>query len=99
MGRLAGQAMAGRTVSYDHLPFFILTCSSLDTRRLGRWMPVWKWWQTEGALSQGRDLLPRSGRVRGVLLRNIWEQVESATKLIAEAGPFSAKDLKDRLPA
>jgi 3-phenylpropionate/trans-cinnamate dioxygenase ferredoxin reductase component len=41
----------------------------------------------------------RDGRVRGVLLWNVWEQVDSARKLIAEAGPFRAEDLKGRLPA
>jgi hypothetical protein len=35
--------------------------------------------------------------LRGVLLWNDWEQVDSARKLIAEAGPFCAKDLKRRL--
>jgi len=34
-----------------------------------------------------------------VLLWNVWEQVEAARQLIAEPGPFTAKDLKDRLPA
>jgi hypothetical protein len=37
--------------------------------------------------------------VRGVLLWNVWDQVDSARKLIAEAGPFSAGDLRGRLPA
>jgi hypothetical protein len=33
-----------------------------------------------------------------VLLWNVWEQVEAARELIAEAGPFSAANLKGRLP-
>jgi hypothetical protein len=41
----------------------------------------------------------RNGRVRGVLLWNVWEQVDAARKLIAEAGPFRAEDLCGRLPA
>jgi hypothetical protein len=41
----------------------------------------------------------RDGRVRGVLLWNVWEQVEAARALIAEAGPFTVKELKGRLPA
>jgi transposase InsO family protein len=41
----------------------------------------------------------RDGRVRGVLLWNVWEQVDAARRLIAEAGPFRPADLKGRLPA
>ena len=41
----------------------------------------------------------RDGRVRGVLLWNVWEQVDSARWLVAEAGPFRSDDLKGRLPA
>jgi hypothetical protein len=40
----------------------------------------------------------KNDRVRGMLLWNVWEQVEAARKLIAEPGPFTIKDLKGRLP-
>jgi hypothetical protein len=38
------------------------------------------------------------GRVRGVLLWNVWGQVDEARKLIGEKGPFKPGDLKGRLP-
>jgi 3-phenylpropionate/trans-cinnamate dioxygenase ferredoxin reductase subunit len=41
----------------------------------------------------------RGGRVRGVLLWNVWEQADAARKLIAEVGPFRAEGLRGRLPA
>jgi 3-phenylpropionate/trans-cinnamate dioxygenase ferredoxin reductase subunit len=41
----------------------------------------------------------REGRVAGVLLWNVWEQVEAARELIAEPGPFEPGDLRGRLPA
>jgi 3-phenylpropionate/trans-cinnamate dioxygenase ferredoxin reductase component len=41
----------------------------------------------------------REGRVRGVLLWNVWEQVDAARRLIAEPGPFDAASLKGRLPS
>jgi len=41
----------------------------------------------------------RGGRVRGVLLWNVWEQVDNARRLIGQPGPFDAKTLKGRLPA
>jgi 3-phenylpropionate/trans-cinnamate dioxygenase ferredoxin reductase subunit len=39
------------------------------------------------------------GHVRGVLLRNMWEQVEAARQLLAEPGPFTTKNLKGRVLA
>ena len=41
----------------------------------------------------------QNDRVRGVLLWNVWEQVEAARELIAESRPFAVKDLEGRLPA
>jgi len=37
------------------------------------------------------------GRVRGVLLWNVWDTVPKARMLIAEPGPFAPDDLKERL--
>jgi hypothetical protein len=39
------------------------------------------------------------GRVLGVLVWNVGEQVDAARKLIAEPGPFRHESLKGRLPA
>jgi len=36
-------------------------------------------------------------RVRGVLLWNVWDKVPAATDLLAQPGPFTAKDLIGRL--
>ncbi|HMB08808.1 MAG TPA: hypothetical protein VKP69_34400 [Isosphaeraceae bacterium] len=41
----------------------------------------------------------RDGRVRGVLLRNVWEQVDAARHLIAEPGTIRPADLEGRVPA
>jgi len=37
------------------------------------------------------------GRVRGVLLWNVWDKVEAARALMMEKGPFKEKDLKGRI--
>jgi NADPH-dependent 2,4-dienoyl-CoA reductase/sulfur reductase-like enzyme len=100
MGRLAGQAMAGRTISYDHLPSFYSDLFELGFEAVGEvdarleTVADWKEPYREGVVYYLRD-----GRVRGVLLWNVWEQVDAARKLIAEAGPFRAEDLRGRLPA
>jgi NADPH-dependent 2,4-dienoyl-CoA reductase/sulfur reductase-like enzyme len=100
MGRLAGQAMAGRTVTYDHLPFFYSDLFELGYEAVGEvdsrleTVADWKEPYREGVVYYLRD-----GRVRGVLLWNVWEQVDAARKLIGEPGPFRPENLKGRLPA
>lgn len=39
-----------------------------------------------------------AGRVRGVLLWNVWDQVDAARALIAECGLLDAASLRGRLP-
>src|SRR5512142_354246 len=100
MGRMAGQAMAGRAVSYDHLPFFYSDLFELGYEAVGEvdsrleTVADWKEPYREGVVYYLRD-----GRVRGGLLWNVWEQVDAARSLIAEPGPFRPEDLKGRLPA
>jgi hypothetical protein len=54
-------------------------------------------WQEE-PFKKGVVYYLRDGRVRGVLLWNVWDQVDAARALIEEAGPFEAEELKGRLP-
>jgi NADPH-dependent 2,4-dienoyl-CoA reductase/sulfur reductase-like enzyme len=100
MGDLAGRAMAGETVSYDHLPSFYSDLFELGYEAVGEMdarletIADWKEPYREGVVYYLRD-----GRVRGVLLWNVWDQVDAARQLIAEPGPFNALNLKGRLPA
>lgn len=100
MGRMAGQAMAGRSITYDHQPFFYSDLFELGFEAVGEidaGLEVVADW-TE-PFRKGVVYYMRDGRVRGVLLWNIWDQVDAARKLIAAAGPFHASDLRGRLPA
>lgn len=54
----------------------------------------WKEQNKEGVIYYLKD-----NRVRGVLLWNVWGQVDAARALIGEPGPFTAANLKGRLPA
>jgi 3-phenylpropionate/trans-cinnamate dioxygenase ferredoxin reductase subunit len=100
MGRLAGQAMAGEPVRYDHLPFFYSDLFDLGYEAVGLLDPrldtAVDWDQP---YRKGVIYYLREGRVAGVLLWNVWEQVEAARELIAEPGPFEPGDLRGRLPA
>ena len=99
MGRMVGQAMAGRQVSYDHLPLFYSDLFDLGYEAVGetdsRLETVADW---KEPMREGVVYYLKGGRVRGVLLWNVWEQVEAARRLIAEPGPFDAHNLKGRLP-
>jgi len=100
MGRLAGLNMAGKSEPYHHLPFFYSDMFDLGYEAVGEvdarleTFADWKRPNEEGVI-----YYLQNDRVRGVLLWNVWEQVEAARQLIAERGPFTLKDLKDRLPA
>ncbi|MBZ5638281.1 MAG: NAD(P)/FAD-dependent oxidoreductase [Acidobacteriia bacterium] len=99
MGRAAGRAMAGSGEPYRHLPFFYSDLFELGYEAVGEIdsrleiVADWKEPHREGVV-----YYLRSGRVRGVLLWNVWEQVEAARRLIAEPGPFRPADLRGRLP-
>jgi NADPH-dependent 2,4-dienoyl-CoA reductase/sulfur reductase-like enzyme len=99
MGRTAGRNMAGAPERYDHLPFFYSDLFELGYEAVGELDPRletvqdWKEPYDEGVIYYLRD-----GRVRGVLLWNVWGQVDAARRLIGEPGPFRAENLKGRLP-
>ncbi|MGH7453142.1 MAG: NAD(P)/FAD-dependent oxidoreductase, partial [bacterium] len=99
MGRMAGQAMAGEPSAYHHLPFFYSDLFELGYEAVGELdsrmdiVSDWKEPYREGVVYYLQE-----GRVRGVLLWNVWGQVEAARRLIAEPGPFRPEDLKGRLP-
>ena len=99
MGDMAGRAMAGEAASYDHLPSFYSDLFELGYEAIGEMdarmetVSDWKQPYREGVVYYLRD-----GRVRGVLLWNVWDQVDAARRLIAEPGPFKSADLNGRLP-
>jgi 3-phenylpropionate/trans-cinnamate dioxygenase ferredoxin reductase subunit len=99
MGRHAGRAMAGHAAPYARLPFFYSDLFDLGYEAVGELDVTaetyadWREPYREGVVYYLRD-----GRVRGVLLWTVWDQVDEARALIAEPGPFTATDLQGRLP-
>src|SRR5438309_6540474 len=90
MGRAAGRAMAGDPEPYHHLPFFYSDLFDLGYEAVGdldtrlEMVADWKEPYRQGVVYYLQD-----GRVRGVLLWNVWDQVEAARQLIASPGPRS----------
>jgi NADPH-dependent 2,4-dienoyl-CoA reductase/sulfur reductase-like enzyme len=99
MGHHAGRAMVGSDEPYTKLPFFYSDLFDLGYEAVGllddRLDVVEDWIQPfrEGVVYYLDD-----GRVRGVLLWNVWGQVEAARDLVAEQGPHDADSVKGRLP-
>lgn len=100
MGRAAGRAMAGHPEPYRSLPCFYSDLFDLGYEAVGeldvRGEVVEDW---ADPYHKGVVYYLRDGRVRGVLLWNTWGQVDAATQLVAEPGPFRAHDLRGRLVA
>jgi 3-phenylpropionate/trans-cinnamate dioxygenase ferredoxin reductase subunit len=98
MGAAAGRSMAGQGTPYTHLPFFYSdlfergyeAVGELDSRleTFADWKEPFK---------EGVVYYMKGGRVRGVLLWNVWGKVDEARNLIAEAGPFTSASLRGRL--
>ncbi|OGO60530.1 MAG: pyridine nucleotide-disulfide oxidoreductase [Chloroflexi bacterium RBG_19FT_COMBO_49_13] len=98
MGKQVGRNMAGANEPYHYLPYFYSdlfelgyeAVGELDSRR--QTFVDWKDPMKKGVVYYLAD-----GRVRGVLLWNVWDTIPKARLLIAEPGPFTPDDLKDRL--
>lgn len=100
MGKFAGRNMVGEHVPYHHLPYFYSDLFDLTYQAVG---------QLDSTLEMVSDLNEphdegvvyylKNQRVRGVLLWNISgkQPITAARQLIAEPGPFEAKDLIGKL--
>jgi 3-phenylpropionate/trans-cinnamate dioxygenase ferredoxin reductase component len=100
MGLIAGKNMAGEAIKYEHLPMFYSDLFDIGYEAVGESsarMDTFIDWQE--SFKKGVIYYLKDQRVRGVLLWNMWDQVEHARALIAQEGPFDKDRLKGRLPA
>jgi NADPH-dependent 2,4-dienoyl-CoA reductase/sulfur reductase-like enzyme len=98
MGRTAGHNMAGDQARYDHLPMYYSDIFDLGYEAVGELDPTletYSDWQEP--YRKGVVYYLDAGRVRGVLLWNVWDQVEAARNLIANPGPIKPEDLSGRI--
>jgi NADPH-dependent 2,4-dienoyl-CoA reductase/sulfur reductase-like enzyme len=99
MGAHAGRAMAGAGGDYTTLPYFYSDLFDLGYEAVGlldaRLQVVEDWSEPH---RQGVVYYLDGGRVRGVLLWNVWGQVDAARALIAQAGSFDEASLRGRIP-
>jgi NADPH-dependent 2,4-dienoyl-CoA reductase/sulfur reductase-like enzyme len=98
MGRLAGRNLAGQSEPYHHLSSFYSDLFALGYEAVGELdsrLETYADWKEPN--KEGVIYYLQNGRVRGVLLWNVWGQVEAARELIGKPGPFHAENLKGRL--
>lgn len=98
MGQHAGRNMAGAGQKYNHLSYFYSDLFDLGYEAVGTLDPrleTYSDWQEP--FKKGVIYYLDDGKVRGVLLWNIWDTVPAARDLIREKGRFKAADLKNRL--
>lgn len=98
-GKTAGRNMAGERLVYDHISYFYSDLFDLGYEAVGELNPrleTYADWQEP--FKKGVIYYLKDGRVRGVLLWNVWDQVAAARRLITEPGPLKPTDLKNRLP-
>ncbi len=98
MGKQAGRNMAGAKEAYQHTPYFYSDMFELGYEAVGELsskLETFSDWQEP--FKKGVIYYLKDGRVRGVLLWNVWEKLKEATALMAEAGPFKPEDLKGRI--
>ena len=98
MGAHAGRAMAGAGGEYSTLPYFYSDLFDLGYEAVGlldaRLELVEDWSEPH---RKGVVYYLDDGRVRGVLLWNVWGQIDAARALIAQPGPFDPASLRGRI--
>lgn len=98
MGRAAGRNMAGANEKYEYQPYFYSDLFDLGYEAVGELSPKMEMvedWQEP--YRKGVIYYLDGGRVRGVILWDVWKKLDAARALMAERGPFTAQDLKGRI--
>ncbi|HMK07564.1 MAG TPA: FAD/NAD(P)-binding oxidoreductase [Anaerolineales bacterium] len=98
MGRAAGRNMAGAGEAYTHLPFFYSDLFDLGYEAVGeldsRMETVSDWLDP---YRKGVIYYLAEGKVRGVLLWNVWDRVPAARALIEANQPMRPDELIGRI--
>lgn len=98
MGRLAGRNMAGKAESYHHLPSFYSDLFELGYEAVGELdarLDVRADWKDK--FHEGVLYYQQEGRVRGVLLWNVWGKVDAARELIGGRKTLRSDDIHQAL--
>ncbi|MCL5429820.1 MAG: FAD-dependent oxidoreductase [Chloroflexi bacterium] len=99
MGKAAGRSMAGKPQPYDHIPMFYSDLFDLGYEAAGRldsrYQMVEDW--KEQPYKKGVVYYLDDGHLRGVLLWNVWDEVDAARDLIRSVGPKVANQMPGKI--
>jgi NADPH-dependent 2,4-dienoyl-CoA reductase/sulfur reductase-like enzyme len=98
MGKQAGRNMADAQEPYDYLPLFYSDLFDLGYEAVGELdsrMKIIEDWQEP--FQKGVLYYLDESRVRGVLLWNVWDQVDAARQVIGMPGPVKENELIGRI--
>ncbi len=98
MGKLAGRNMAGAAEQYLHAPMFYSDLFELGYEGVGNLsskLETFEDWKQP--FKEGVVYYLDGGRVRGVLLWNVWDKIPAARSLIAQPDEVTPADLKGRI--
>jgi len=98
MGKLAGQNMAGASETYTRIPMFYSDLFEFGYEAVGQTsskMETVSDWQEP--FQKGVVYYLEDSRVRGVLLWNVWKQVDNARALMLDKSRVRAEDLMGRI--
>jgi NADPH-dependent 2,4-dienoyl-CoA reductase/sulfur reductase-like enzyme len=98
-GRVVGANMAGAAKRYEHLPMFYSDFFDLGWEAVGEFGPnletdaIWKVENREGVVYTLEE-----GVVVGVLLWNVWGQLDRAREILRAARPMSHEERRTAIP-
>jgi len=97
-GSAAGSNMAGKHVPYNHISSFYSDLFELGYEAVGELNPKLETFADwTDPFQKGVVYYLDQGKVKGVLLWNVWDQVDAARQIISEPGPFTIDSLKGRI--
>lgn len=100
MGKIAGLNMAGESIPYNYLPLFYSDMFDMGYEAVGKLNPELKIiidWKKKPEKGIVYYLDEKQGKVRGVILWNVWGKADEARELIASEDQLKPVDLVDRI--
>lgn len=98
-GKCAGRNMAGAREPYDYLPFFFSDLFEFGYEAVGEVnsrLETFADWQEEN--KTGVVYYLRDSQVRGVMMCNVWNQVDTARALIRAQRQVTVEELRRAIP-
>lgn len=97
-GKLAGRNMAGAGETYDYVPYFFSDLFDFGYEAVGEVdasLETFEDWQKPN--ETGTVYYLREGRVRGVMMCNVWDKVDAARELISSSAAVRPEELRGRI--